>query len=176
MEWIVNKCWFLFPLSVVPLPTTLLLKPFSLCISQFRVFLCCLPFPTVPSNRVMACLGKGERGRITESLHRSSASGCFTHVPAQSGFDESTEKALQRSWLLATAIRLRLSRLPHEREIELLYLSPSSSPSWHSNQRSQCGDIKFLEQLDTKLQQWYCKGKRENAIPRGRVRYKRLGK
>lgn len=124
-----------------------------------------LPYLISHSGGVVVCPGRVSAGRITEGSHRISASGCFTHRPAWSVLDKKRRGCFTKSLPLATATRLKLSRLPHEKEIEILYLSSSSPNNGIQNQRSLCEDIKFLERLDTKLQQWYRKGREKMLFP-----------
>lgn len=77
------------------------------------------------------CPGRGENRGIVERLPRAlPAAVSLTH---QRGLGLiKAQRMLSKEPTADNCPRLRLSRLPHEKEMEALYLSPSSSQKWHS--------------------------------------------
>lgn len=162
-----------FTLTSSPFYSHSFFPDLTLPILQFRLFLLFLLSCNVPLGYGMSRKQRGQE-RLEKARRGALPVAVLLTWQPGPGFIKA-QRMLCKNLLLATATRLRLSRLLHEKEIFYIYLLHPPN-SGIQKQRSRCEDIKFLEQLDTKLQQWYLKEKRENTFPRGRTRYKRLRK
>ena len=135
-----------------------------------------LSFPTLnPPPTGWWCAQEGERiGGIVERLPRAlPVAVSLTH---QRGLGLIKAQRMQKAycWQLPKVEALKTSTWKENgSSIFISFIFPIMA---FKNQRSPCEDRKFWVQLATRLQQWYRKGKGENAIPRGRMRYKRLRK